>query len=96
MGPDVVLGTVAGYCFAVFGLGAFLRTARASGSPEDLRGIRRRLLLIGLLTVSAGLLFLRRPSFTDWAQFGFLFSLIANAAFLLVMSIRLKRLTSGQ
>lgn len=94
MNPETVLTTIAGYSLAVFGAGAFARTARATGSPEDLRAIRRRLILIGLLTFAAIVLFFRRPTLEDWAQFGFLFSAIANSAFLLAMAVRLRKLAS--
>ncbi|HQQ76556.1 MAG TPA: hypothetical protein PLB01_04310 [Thermoanaerobaculia bacterium] len=93
MSPESVLGTITGYCLSIFGAGAFVRTARATGSPDDLRAIRRRLILIGFLTFAAAALFLRQPTLQDWAQFGFLFSAIANSAFLLAMFLRLRVLS---
>jgi hypothetical protein len=93
MSPETVLTTIAGYCFSIFGAGAFVRTARATGSPDDVRGIRRRLILIGLLTLAAAVLFLRQPTLQDWSQFGFLFSAIANTAFELAMFLRLRSLS---
>lgn len=95
MSPETVLTTIAVYCFSIFGAGAFVRTARATGSPDDLRAIRRRLILIGLLTFAAVVLFLRRPTLQDWAQFGFLFSAVANSAFLLAMALRLRSLSGN-
>jgi hypothetical protein len=92
MSPDSFLTTIAGYCFSVFGAGAFARTARATGSADDIRAINRRLVLIGRLTLAAVILFLRRRTFQDWTQFGFLFSAVANSAFLLAMFLRLRSL----
>ncbi|HEY3349685.1 MAG TPA: hypothetical protein VGM13_07915 [Thermoanaerobaculia bacterium] len=93
MTPESVLNTIAGYCLSIFGAGAFVRTSRATGSPDDVRAIRRRLVLIGLLTFAALVLFLRQPTLQDWSQFGFLFSAIANSAFLLAMFLRLRSLS---
>lgn len=96
MTPEVFLNTIVGYCFAVFGVGAFVRTSRASGSADDLRAIRRRLVLIGLLTLVPAFFFVRQPTLSDWSQFGYLFSSLANLAFELAMFIRLRRLSPRQ
>ncbi|SRR6266545_4978062 len=93
MTPDVFLNTIVGYCFAVFGAGAFVRTSRASGSVDDLRAIRRRLLLIGLLTLVPAFFFVRHPTLNDWGQFGYLFSAITNFAFEVAMFMRLRLLS---
>ena len=93
MTPDVFLNTIVGYCFAIFGAGEFVRTMKASGSEEDVRAIRRRVLLIGLLTLVPAALFFRQPTLSDWGQFGFLFSAVTNLAFEVAMLVRMTKLT---